>query len=196
MANQAMETKARIIFREALAAHYIDGIVAGDCVDAWLRAHKGWLPDPQEVYGDGTPLTQPVDEGDYAISANQATAMDDAKKLMIRLHDTLAEDDAHEERILRLVDKWLDDLPPRRRAERQSRSRSPPREAPQSIIQQLSARTDAEIRRLQAENARLQANSKIDSIVIEHMTRVNDLHKKHYDKLHSWAARRIESRLG
>ena len=59
-----MEKRAREIFRDALALHYIDGIcAAGEEVELWLKTHGGWLPDPQEVYGDGTPLTQPEDEG-------------------------------------------------------------------------------------------------------------------------------------
>ena len=86
-----METKARSIFRLALAHHYIDGIEADVAVEveAWLKSHKGWLPDPQELYGDGTPLTQPKDEGDAVSSAYPILAIAEAKRAMILLRDSL-----------------------------------------------------------------------------------------------------------
>ncbi len=41
--------------RELLAWHYMEGIEHGDRVAAWLHQFGGWMPDPQEAYGDGTP---------------------------------------------------------------------------------------------------------------------------------------------
>ena len=69
-----METVAREIFRDVLAAHYIDGHPFGEEADLWLKTHGGWLPDPQEMYGDGTPLTQPRDEGDRVMSKDPENA--------------------------------------------------------------------------------------------------------------------------
>jgi hypothetical protein len=103
MANQAMETKARDVFRQALALHYIEGIAAGKDVDAWLRSHGGWLPDPQEDYGE----PPAPDEGWDATSPNPALAMEEATKVMVRLKGTLVQDGDHEEWILGQVDLWL-----------------------------------------------------------------------------------------
>ena len=109
-----METKARYIFRSALAAHYIDGgIEAGEVVEAWLKSHKGYFPDPQELYGDGTPLTQPVDEGDAAASPYPMLALKEAKNVMTLLRNGLQdkcfkEDLSEEEgRLLADARKWL-----------------------------------------------------------------------------------------
>ena len=63
-ATMQLEKDARDIFRKALVMHYMEGLPqSGDLVSQWLQKHGGWLPDPQELYGDGTPLTQPADEG-------------------------------------------------------------------------------------------------------------------------------------
>ena len=103
-ARESMEFKARRIFRDALAMHYIDGIGdVGAAVDGWLTVHGGWLPDPQEVYGDGTP-PQPRDEGPWAMASFPAKAMEDARSLMVRLRDALDDD-----LILSSVKRWLDD---------------------------------------------------------------------------------------
>ncbi len=95
MANTAMESKARRVFREALAFHYIEGLEVGPEVDAWLKNHGGWLPDPQELYGDGTPLDQPKDEGDNVDSKDPARAMEDAKGLMSKLLANLTREMEH-----------------------------------------------------------------------------------------------------
>ena len=58
-----LEFEARSLFRDVLAHHYIEGHPCGKDALKWLLKHGGYLPDPQEVYGDGTPLTQPADEG-------------------------------------------------------------------------------------------------------------------------------------
>jgi len=76
-----METVAREIFRDVLAAHYIDGHPFGEEADLWLKTHGGWLPDPQEMYDDGTPLTQPRDEGDR-VSEYPEKALKEAMGLM------------------------------------------------------------------------------------------------------------------
>ena len=77
-----METAAREIFRDVLAAHYIDGHPFGEEADLWLKIHGGWLPDPQEMYDDGTPLTQPRDEGDRVMSKYPEKALKEAMGLM------------------------------------------------------------------------------------------------------------------
>ena len=85
-----METQARSVFREALAAYYTEGGDEGISeVEAWLKSHNGWLPDPQEIYGDGTPLTQPKDEGVDVSSAYPLLALAEAKRVMILLRNRL-----------------------------------------------------------------------------------------------------------
>ena len=122
--SAAMETRARIIFRNALAAHYIDGITVGDSVDLWLKTHGGWFPDPQEIYGDGTPLTQPIDEGDEVMSTERLQAMLDAKALMIRLCATL-DVECHSE-LKESTRAWIkDSIGPISLPRERSRSRSP-----------------------------------------------------------------------
>lgn len=137
-----MEDKARVIFREALVIHYVDTLAAGDEVDAWLRKHGGWLPDPQELYGDGTPLTQPVDEGLDVFSNSPEIALREAEETMDRLVQSLHHDGHHHTRMKAL--RWLDELGALELASiraRRSRSRSrSPRRSPS----------------LEAENRRLQ----------------------------------------
>ena len=87
-----MEAKAREIFRHALAMHYIDGIEAGDKVEKWLRKHRGFLPDPQVLYGDGTPMTQPHDEGSDVSSPFPEEAVKDAFPIMNLLRTSLSDD--------------------------------------------------------------------------------------------------------
>ena len=109
-----MEKRAREIFRDALALHYIDGIcAAGEEVELWLKTHGGWLPDPQEVYGDGTPLTQPVDEGWDVMSKEPEKAIKEAKGVMSLLAEFLRDGIAEEMGQCDLkasAQKWLDDL--------------------------------------------------------------------------------------
>ena len=87
-----METVAREIFRDVLAAHYIDGHPFGEEADLWLKIHGGWLPDPQEMYDDGTPLTQPRDEGDRVMSKDPEKALKEAMGLMKCLAECLHDD--------------------------------------------------------------------------------------------------------
>ena len=119
-----MEKRARATFRDVLALHYIDGISkTGEEVNVWLKTHGGWFPDPQEVYGDGTPLTQPKDEGWDVMSNEPEKAMKEAKGVMGSLKEFFG--DGVAEHIGRpdlkaSVKKWLADLP-------RDRSRSPRR---------------------------------------------------------------------
>ena len=130
MASAIMETRARAIFRDALALHYIDGISkTGEEVDMWLKTHGGWFPDPQEVYGDGTPLTQPKDEGWDVMSKEPEKAAKEAKGVMGSLKEFLG--DGVAEHIGRFdlkacVKQWLADLAPETPQGRY-RSRSPRR---------------------------------------------------------------------
>ena len=75
-----MEQRARQIFRDALFKHYIDEIPCGDEVELWLKTHGGWFPDSQVMYGDGTPMTQPTDEGVDVTSAEPEKALQEAKE--------------------------------------------------------------------------------------------------------------------
>ena len=137
-----MEKRARATFRDVLALHYIDGISkTGEEVDMWLKTHGGWFPDPQEVYGDGTPLTQPKDEGWDVMSKETEKAMKEAKGVMGSLKEFFG--DGVAEHIGRpdlkaSVKKWLADLP-------RDRSRSPRR----CVITQMMIATMEETIRLQ-----------------------------------------------
>ena len=111
-----MEAKARSIFRAALGTYYIEGGDGGISeVEAWLKSHKGWLPDPQEVYGDGTPLKQPKDEGDAVSSAYPILAITEAKRVMILLRNSLEKTKFkdglldYDELRLAQIQKWLGD---------------------------------------------------------------------------------------
>ena len=75
--------------RELLAWHYMGGIEFGDSVAAWLLEFGGWMPDPQEVYGDATPLTQPLDQGLYTPCLDIERAIADAAELfdLIEIHN-------------------------------------------------------------------------------------------------------------
>ena len=119
-----MEKRARATFRDVLALHYINGISkTGEEVDMWLKTHGGWFPDPQEVYGDGTPLTQPKDEGWDVMSNEPEKAMKEAKGVMGSLKEFFGDGVAeHMNRpdLKASVKKWLADLP-------RDRSRSPRR---------------------------------------------------------------------
>ena len=54
---------ARMQLRELLAIHYMEGTPLGDEAEQCLLRWGGWIPDPQQLYGDGTPWTQPADQG-------------------------------------------------------------------------------------------------------------------------------------
>ena len=94
-----METNARKILRYALAAHYVDDLAeAGEEIDAWLRKHGGWLPDPQEIYGDGTPLTQPQDEGfDVMSFYPEDVVLKDATRVILLLRATWPVPEDHDD---------------------------------------------------------------------------------------------------
>jgi hypothetical protein len=113
MANPAMETKARRVFREALVLTYINGLEVGIEVDDWLQKHGGWFPDPGELYGDGTPLEQPKDEGEDVTSKDPVCAMKEATVLMSELLINLSwemannpEDDDYK-RLHELASSWV-----------------------------------------------------------------------------------------
>ena len=134
-----MESKARHIFRDLLALHYIEDLDAGPLVETWLKNHGGWFPDPQEMYGDGTPLTAPVDEGEDATSADPARAMEDARALMPKLMANLTKevertpDDDVYAPIAKDVTVWMKACD-RREGRERSRSRSPLRVDPMSEV--------------------------------------------------------------
>ena len=124
MANAAMETEARNVFRGALVEDYINGLEAGKEVSKWLSTHGGWFPDPQLDYGE----EPPNDEGNAVMSPQPAAAMADAKSVMLRLHETLTDEDEHKA-LMKEVCNWLRKSMPRLA---RSRSRSPLRVQPLS----------------------------------------------------------------
>ncbi len=99
-----METRAREIFRDALFQHYIDGIVAGDDVEQWLKTHGGWFPDEQADYGYG--IVMPLADGPDVMSKDPVLAMEQAKPLMDRLSKTLGEEE--NANVLDEVCEWLE----------------------------------------------------------------------------------------
>ena len=82
--TDTLEHEARDLFRDILLVHYIDGHVCGKDVDQWLRKHKGWFPDNQEIYGDGTPLSQHNDEG-MDVSSSHRDVLLDANSILKKL---------------------------------------------------------------------------------------------------------------
>ena len=136
--SAVLEARARMIFRAVLVVHYIDGLdpAVADPVENWLRVHGGWLPDPQVLYGDGTPLTQPADEGTYVTSDRPERAVAEALPAMLGLRCYLhgCEDDEHTSTFFRAdVLEWLlDHATPEHatlaaRIDPRDRSRSPRR---------------------------------------------------------------------
>ena len=103
-----METRARQIFHDALFQHYIDGIVAGDDVENWLKTHGGWFPDEQADYGYG--IVMPLADGPEVMSKDPALAMKDAMTLMNRLSKTLGEEENAD--VLQEVCEWLEHCAP------------------------------------------------------------------------------------
>jgi len=99
-----METQARLIFRNALFQHYIDGIAAGDDVEQWLKTHGGWFPDEQSDYGYG--IVMPLADGPDVMSKDPALAMKEAKTLMDRLSKTLGKEENAD--VLQEVCEWLE----------------------------------------------------------------------------------------
>jgi hypothetical protein len=89
-----MEKRARVILRDALLKHYIDELSCGHEVEAWLKTHGGWFPDNQMTYGDGTPLTQPKDEGEDVMSKEPENVLIDARVVMENLWVTLDDEDS------------------------------------------------------------------------------------------------------
>ena len=127
MMNLTMERRARSIFRDALIMHYMEGpLEAAADVEEWLRNHGGWIPDPQVLYGDGTPDDQPMDEGEDVTSSIPVAALRDAVVTMSSLianltseivrqevqrflvHGPIEEDDEHH-RLDREASAWLTD---------------------------------------------------------------------------------------
>ena len=95
-----MEDLARGIMRYLLVKKYMDGLPHGDLVEDWLKEHKGWLPDPQEIYGDRTPMTQPCDEGMDVRSEFPQLAVNQAFEIMLQVRTGLCLSDDPDERRL------------------------------------------------------------------------------------------------
>ena len=89
-----LEHEARDLFRDVLLAHYIDGHDCGKDVDQWLRKHKGWFPDNQEIYGDGTPLTQPKDDG-MNVASPHTDVLEEAHYILEKLHAMADNEEEH-----------------------------------------------------------------------------------------------------
>ena len=99
-----MEKRARMIFRDALLKHYIDELPCGDKVEMWLITHGGWFPDNLVIYDDGTPLTQPKDEGIDAMSKEPERAFQEARNLMELMWPVLDDYDAD---LMSSMSDWL-----------------------------------------------------------------------------------------
>ena len=99
-----MEKRARMIFRDALLKHYIDELPCGDKVEMWLITHGGWFPDNLVIYDDGTPLTQPKDEGIDAMSKEPERAFQEARNLMEPMWPVLDDYDAD---LMSSMSDWL-----------------------------------------------------------------------------------------
>ena len=104
-----MEKRARVIFRDTLLKHYIDELPCGDEVELWLKTHGGWFPDNQVSYGDGTPLTQPKDEGEDVVSPKPEMALREASTLMELIWPVLDEYDAD---LMSSMCNWLTSMWP------------------------------------------------------------------------------------
>ena len=102
-----MEKRARVILRDALLKHYIDELSCGHEVEAWLKTHGGWFPDNQMTYGDGTPLTQPKDEGEDVMSKEPENVLVDARVVMENLWVSLDDEDAD---LANRVCSWIMDI--------------------------------------------------------------------------------------
>jgi hypothetical protein len=112
-----MESKARSIFRYILAGHYVDEPVPyGEEIAKWLKAHGGYLDDPQLTYD----YPGPVDEGDDVTSKNPELALAEAEKIMKGMLEWVREGLDHSETI-----QWLNNRGDRPRNASKSRSRSP-----------------------------------------------------------------------
>ena len=69
--------------RDLLAAHYVgEECVEGPQIEAWLLEWGGWFPDSSQLFGDGTPWTQPVDQGGDAPCSKPDRAICDAECLL------------------------------------------------------------------------------------------------------------------
>ena len=160
MASSIMEKRAREIFRDALALHYINDISkSGEAVNVWLTTHGGWFPDPQEVYGDGTPLTQPKDEGWDVMSKEPEKAMRGAERVMGALKEFLGDGVAEHIGCTDLkasVKQWLADL-----AQGRDRSRSPRRcVIPQMTIDVLKGTIQLQSDAIEALNGKIKGLQK------------------------------------
>ena len=112
-----MESKARWIFRRTLAGHYVEEPVPyAEVIVKWLKAHGGYLDDPQLDYD----YPGPVDEGDDITSKSPELALAEAEKIMKGMLGWVQKGLDHSE-----VIKWLKEVERPRSANR-SRSRSPP----------------------------------------------------------------------
>ena len=88
-----MEKRAREIFRDALALHYIDGIcAAGEEVGIWLKTHGGWFGSVREIFRDGScQQILPSDDGENVVSKEPEKAMEEAKHVMGALKEFLGD---------------------------------------------------------------------------------------------------------
>ena len=129
-----------MIFRDALALHYFDGISkAGEEVHAWLQTHGGWFASRREIFRDGSwQQIIPADNGENVVSEEPEKAMEEAKHVMGALKEFLGDGVAEHIGCTNLkasVKQWLADL-----AQERDRSRSPRRcVIPQMTIDVLKA---------------------------------------------------------
>ena len=129
-----------MIFRDALALHYFNGIPkTGEELHAWLQTHGGWFASLREIFRDGScQQIIPADNGENVVSEEPEKAMEEAKHVMGALKEFLGDGVAEHIGCTNLkasVNQWLADL-----AQGRNRSRSPRRcVIPQMTIDVLKA---------------------------------------------------------
>ena len=116
-----------MIFRDALALHYFNGIPkTGEELHAWLQTHGGWFASLREIFRDGScQQIIPADNGENVVSEEPEKAMEEAKHVMGALKEFLGDGVAEHIGCTNLkasVNQWLADL-----AQGRDRSRSPRR---------------------------------------------------------------------
>ena len=160
-----MEKRARAIFRDAMALHYIDGISkTGEEVDMWLKTHGGWFANCREIYVDGTCQQRlPADNGENVISKEPEKAAKDAERAMGSLKEFLGDGVAeHMGRadLKACVKQWLADLAPETPQGRY-RSRSPRRcVIPQMTITVLEGTIQLKDQIIEALQGKIQAQDR------------------------------------
>ena len=79
--------EVRVLFRQMLAQHYVDGHHLGLEATDWLLRFGGWFPDPQVHYGEGSSRLE--DNGVYCPCPDVIAALE-AAELLLTLNGSIA----------------------------------------------------------------------------------------------------------